>query len=190
MAEKCRQPCSKSYETERLPRRGRLREAAGCRLPSDQGEQGMEGVHGNALPSPVRPDHRPLFARRPSFAWRVCCPRFGARESALKQIAPDRLDPSRATRLVQYRVVDKKPSVALMRYESEPNPALDAAKPALKSAFGAQLRPDTQSSPPAVAHPSHFWPRAPQIARKRHISHATTHVKRHRKTLPQPIAPA
>ena len=162
MAEKCRQPCSKSYETERLPRRGRLREAAGCRLPSDQGEQGMEGVHGNALPSPVRPDHRPLFARRPSFAWRVCCPRFGARESALKQIAPDRLDPSRATRLVKDRVMDKKPSVAPTRPGLEPNPGLDAAKSTLNAVFAAQLHPGIQSSPPAVAHLSHFRPRAPQ----------------------------
>lgn len=151
-------------------------QVAGCRLPQTA-NGGRRCVRSNASrsrrvvantpPSPVRPAHHPLFARRPSFAWRVCCPRFGARKSTPKQIVPDGRDPSRATHLVKDRVMDKKPSVAPTRPRLEPNPGLDATKPTLNAAFAAQLRKGTLSNLPAVAHLSHFRPRAPQIPRKR-----------------------
>lgn len=128
---------------------------------------------------PRSPAHHPLFARRPSFAWRICCPRFGARKSTPKQISPDGCDPSRATRLVKDRVMDKKRSVAPAKPGLEPNPGLDATKSTLNAAFAAQLHPSTQSDPPAVAHLSHFRPRAPQIPRKRRIPRATTQTPHH-----------
>ena len=155
-----------------------------CRLPAvewlgNASGGGRRCVHGNAPSSPRSPAHRPLFARRPSFAWRVCCPRSGSRESAPKQIAPDGRSPSRAIRLVKYRVMDKKPSVAPTRPRLEPNPGLDATKPTLNAAFAAQLRKGTLSNLPAVAHLSHFRPRAPQIPRKRRIPRATTQTPHH-----------
>ena len=80
-------------------------------------ERGTE-VRSQQRPSvPRSPAHHPLFARRPSFAWRVCCPRFGARKSAPNQIAPDGRDPSRATRLVKDRVMDK--NRALHRHDPD-----------------------------------------------------------------------
>ena len=141
-----------------------------CRLPAVGCRRRRTGDGGAFTATPLRPPFArssSLFARRPSFAWRVCCPRFGARKSTPKQIVPDGRDPSRATHLVKDRVMDKNPSVAPTRPGIEPNPGLDATKPTLNAAFAAQLHPGTQSNPPAVAHLSHFRPRAPQIPRKR-----------------------
>lgn len=86
---------------------------------------------------------------------------------------PDERCFSRALRLVKCREMDKKPSVALIRRESGPNPAIDAEKPSSKSAFAVQLCPNAQSDLPAIAHLSHFWPRTQQIARNRPRDHLT-----------------
>ena len=64
-----------------------------------------------------------------------------------------------------------------MRRESGPNPAFDAAKPISKPAFVAQRGSDAQSSRPAIAHLSTYWPRAPQIARKRYALHPATRAQ-------------
>lgn len=85
-----------------------------------------------------------------------------------KRGAPNEHDLSRTLHLIKCREVDKKPSVALMRHESEPNPACDATKSISKPAFIAQRSSDAQSNRPAIAHLSIYWPRTPQIAQKRH----------------------
>ena len=85
-----------------------------------------------------------------------------------KRDAPNERDLSRTLHLIKCREMDKKPSVALMRHESEPNPACDATKSISKPAFVAQRSSDAQSNRPVIAHLSIYWPRVPQIAQKRH----------------------
>ena len=70
-------------------------------------------------------------------AWAISCPDLaeridlGAVGSARLRVigCPDERCFSRALRLAKCRMMDKKPSVALIRHESGQDPASDAAKP-------------------------------------------------------------
>lgn len=92
----------------------------------------------------------------------------------LRETTGHRLDGccfSRALRLAKCRMMDKKPSVALIRHKSGQDPASDAAKPIPKPASAAQLCSDDQTHHPAIAHLSHFLatntadsPKEPRLA--------------------------
>ena len=99
----------------------------------------------------------------------------------LRETTGHRLDGccfSRALRLAKCRMMDKKPSVALIRHGSGQDPASDAAKPIPKPASAAQLCSDDQTHHPAIAHLSHFWPRTQQIARKSHALRPATRTRK------------
>lgn len=99
----------------------------------------------------------------------------------LRETTGHRLDGccfSRALRLAKCRMMDKKPSVALIRHKSGQDPASDAAKPIPKPASAAQLCSDDQTHHPAIAHLSHFWPRTQQIARKSHALRPATRTRK------------
>lgn len=91
---------------------------------------------------------------------------------------PDERCFSRALRLAKCRMMDKKPSVALIRHESGQDPASDAAKPIPKPASAAQLCSDDQTHHPAITHLSPFWPRTQQIARKSRTLRPATRTRK------------
>ena len=158
----------------------------------------QEGAGPGTLPGPApnrlrlyrsRPGHAPSIGSVPAprlragagdlMPWPCGTNRPG--RNRLRETTGHRLDGccfSRALRLAKCRMMDKKPSVALIRHESGQDPASDAAKPIPKPASAAQLCSDDQTHHPAIAHLSYFWPRTQQIARKSHALRPATRTRK------------